>query len=1179
MRSEYRDNRDSLVFSDDKIELTLKAGGSVKGYFEIESNMGLEMEGLIYSSTIRMHIVNNSLAGNHMKVPFVFDASGMQPGDVLKGNFSIVSNMGEYVLPFVAMINHDIIESSIGNIKNLFHFTNLAKTDWDEAVRVFNLPNFKNIIPDSDTNYHNMYLGLVGRGNRNYNLEEFLVGINKKQMLEFTLDKDSIRIVEPQGTVSQTVEIDRNGWGYTMIAAKAEGDFIELKANKITEENFEGNKCYFEFLVHEKMLRSGINYGRITFRHLYGTMTLDVVVTNSAAVRKDITGHKRKSVRYSLLRHYIDYVSGKISQQKWVTLTEELLNHRANAGHDELENAMYQTHLLLIQERYNEAKWLLDHRISDGIEEASNELYCYYLYLMSLYNVDDYYTREVFENVKSIYEKDPDNWRVAWVLIHLSEEFKRNPARMYAFGIKQIARGCNSPLFYVEMVRLLNSIPSLLVHYDDDEQKLLLFAARKRLISPELQDHIAYHAGRQREYDAVSCKILTMLYDARNEATTLEAICSQLMKGGLTGPKYYRWYELGVENNFPITRLYENYMMSMDLLSDHAVARDVLIYFSYQSALPVEQTAYLYAYVVKNKDRMPDVYDMYIDNIRRFVIKQLYAERIGRDLAYLYQEVVMREMATVDNLRQFARILLMHCIRVSDPSICNVIVMDERLSGEMVYPVTAGVAYVALPSSDYTLLLEDTLGNRFYRTKEYVTERYFLPRKLLPQIEVYTEDSLLFDLYICEGKRDFITVTDRNVGRYKYLEQCEQTSERFSAAIRMPLIRYYFDHDDTLKVDEILENIEKDDVPAKDRDDLLYLMITRGFVDKAFEFAVYYGAEAVDAKTLVRISTLIIERDGQIENEKMLNLVYNAFERGKYNEVTLRYLVTYYKGLVKNLRNIWKAAEGFMVDTYSICETMISQTLVTGAYIGEEISILKGYVAGGARTELELRYLTYFAEEYFVHDRVVDDYMFLEMARIYENEGKLPTVCMLAFLKHFADEGNVRLLDENIKNHIRRYIHILYAEKKIVIPFMQAFREISGEAQEVSNLTMVEYHGEPGSRVVINYMLSGNSDNGHGYIREEMNNVYQGVFVKTFMLFFGETVQYYITEKNGTIEQLTESGTIEKNDSSDSGLVDRYTIVNDISIASTLRDYDTTLQLLEDYKYREYISNNLFSKQ
>lgn len=45
----------------------------------------------------------------------------------------------------------------------------------------------------------------------------------------------------------------------------------------------------------------------------------------------------------------------------------------------------------------------------------------------------------------------------------------------------------------------------------------------------------------------------------------LPAICSLLIKGNKSGPEYYLWYRRGVEQELRVTRLYEYYMMSVDL--------------------------------------------------------------------------------------------------------------------------------------------------------------------------------------------------------------------------------------------------------------------------------------------------------------------------------------------------------------------------------------------------------------------------------------------------------------------------------------------------------------------------------------------------------------------------------------------------------------------------------------
>ena len=144
---------------------------------------------------------------------------------------------------------------------------------------------------------------------------------------------------------------------------------------------------------------------------------------------------------------------------------------------------------------------------------------------------------------------------------------------------------------------------------------------------------------------------------------------------------------------------------------------------------------------------------------------------------------------------------------------------------------------------------------------------------------------------------------------------------------------------------------------------------------------------------------------------------------------------------------------------------------------------------------------------------------------------------------------------------------------------MQAFASISPESEELSKLSIVEYSGQPGSRVMINYFISSENSENYGYTREEMKEVYGGIYTKSFLLFFGETLQYYITEESGGMEELTQSGTASKNDVDSSDLADRFGLINDISMASTLKDYDTALRLLEEYKQKEYIADSVFFPQ
>ena len=96
------------------------------------------------------------------------------------------------------------------------------------------------------------------------------------------------------------------------------------------------------------------------------------------------------------------------------------------------------------------------------------------------------------------------------------------------------------------------------------------------------------------------------------------------------------------------------------------------------------------------------------------------------------------------------------------------------------------------------------------------------------------------------------------------------------------------------------------------------------------------------------------------------------------------------------------------------------------------------------------------------------------------------------------------------------------------------------------------------------------------YKTEEMQEVYGGVCFKDFVLFFGERLQYYIMEQWGGDEQLTESATLQKSDTGSAGLEGKFGLINDLSISTTLQDYETVDRLLAEYEYKEFMRNGLF---
>lgn len=226
-------DKGSLDFSCTRIEITMPKDEIYTGSFTILSAPGHLSEGYIYSNDIRMHLITDTFMGTNEEIGYSFSTRGLEEGDVVKGELYIISNQGEYYLPYVVSVEHSSLETSLGSIRNLFHFANLAKTNWDEAVKLFYNDEFVRLFQGNDRQYYKAYLGLSHFYGNEQNVEEFLLEINKKNPTEYILDKETIVIDEPYGDVEEYADITRNGWGYTFLNVSCDADFIILDRKSV----------------------------------------------------------------------------------------------------------------------------------------------------------------------------------------------------------------------------------------------------------------------------------------------------------------------------------------------------------------------------------------------------------------------------------------------------------------------------------------------------------------------------------------------------------------------------------------------------------------------------------------------------------------------------------------------------------------------------------------------------------------------------------------------------------------------------------------------------------------------------------------------------------------------------------------------------------------------------------
>ncbi len=1186
------DNREKpeyLEISCQNIELSAEPGEIVEDSFAIHA-ADKYTEGKIYSSDTRMRVYENTFSGEETQVAYCFDGTSVEAGSSIRGEFVVISNRGEYTIPYKVNVQKPRLQSSLGTIKNLFHFTNLAQTNWEESVALFYSRNFALILHKSDKNAVMSYTGLTRNEGNQQNVEEFLIEISKKSQIVYNFDIEGFLLEDVQDSIVKSVVIKRSSWGYGCVNIWIKGDFISTNRQQLNNEDFVDNKCVFDIYIDASRLHEGVNSGAVIFSDACNEYTIPVDILMEEEPEKRTDHRKHRQAVCGMSSAYVDMRLDKITMTQWIHRFEKELGVLLEIDEDSILYNLYRVQLLITKERFNEAKWYLD-MLEQRLSKEPSDIFqnCYYLYLTTLINCAEDYVKNVSDEIETIYANNALEWRLGLFVLQLNEDLIRNRELRWQFMEEMFENGCTSPMLLCEAVLLLLEHPTFLLKLDRFEENVLWHGARRQILKPELIEQLQYLAARKKEYSTLLVRILGEVYKSYGSPQTVASICHILILGDKKGVAYYPWYALGVEHSVRVTGLYEYYMMSLeldkygDIKGSVEIPKMVLMYFAYQSNLDYELNAFLYAYVIKNRDKYPDLEQSYRIAIERFVVDQIKLGHINENLAYLYKNMLAPQMVMDDTAYAFTPLLFMHRIYVDNPKVKNIVVIHEKVNGESSYPVVNCVCMIPIYGSEYKLFLQDENGNRFTKSIHYENKQLMEPKEQIGYISGYMQGRLSFDIYLCEVDKNYITISHENVRRFKSLAESPQVVENFKKEIRTKLLRFYYDNDMIGELDAFLEDVEADEMEAAERAEFIKYLISRGMFDKAYYWLKSFGVADVEPKSVARlVSKRLISKDYEYD-EFLVNVAHYIYKNMKYDENILRYLMINYDGRASELRKLWKSAVDLELDAKLILERILRQIVYTGIAIQDRDSMLTAYVQYEDHDALLVNgILLNIAYEYFVYEAITNSEVFDILYQKYIKRELTDRVCKLALLKFWAENIQNMEIPEDVA---RSFISELLNEE-VYFPFYVNLVEMVPELHYMKNSIFIEYRTQPQSQVYIHYAYDdGTVDEGSYEIRD-MKEMYDGIHVSIFQLFHGETIQYYITEnyleENGVVtEHVTQSGTLSGMSetsamSGKQGADDRFSILNDILLSISLHDEMTAQQLTEDYVYQDYCVRELF---
>ena len=1159
-----------LAFSEETIDLSVIEGRSEAGSFVIESTNQIKICGIVYSTNPRMECLNPHFEGEKVRIRYQFNSKGLTEGDACEGKFVIVCNQIEYSLSFCARITRLYAEASTGAVKSLDDFTRLAASNWDEAYHLFYNRNFLNTIPYDNVYERLTYEGFACARPSGQNMEEFLIGVNKKKPVSISVDKSEEIFMASKEPQSGCFTITKDNWGYTEIRLRTDCEFIKLSKPVLTLDDFIGKTYLYEYIIDASAMHAGRNFGRIYIDGVYQSFTIDITAgvrdddgsISGIAVTKDI-----KECMVGIMELYTGFRLKRIVTGVWANETISILNHLHALMPDEHMYELMKAQAFIINRQRQEAKWILDD-FKHSNPDKKAPIWGYYLYLMTLLEREPSYIDNMTHEVELIFYENPDSVLLFWVLLFLRNQYFDDNAGKLKDIKYWVLRGCSSPYLYIEAYYLISQDPYLIKELSVFELRILSWAVKKKALTKELAGAIFEAVDLAGGFDNRVYELLTAAYEICPEAEYVGIICSYLIKGHKNDTCFHKWFELGIENKLRLTGLYESYLITMDDRQISPVPKIIQMYFSYDNKLPYRKLAVLYNNIIAAKETEPEVYHKYRKAMGRFAMDQVQLRHIDDNLAVLYEDMLELGFINEELSAAFSDIIYTHKLIVFDKRIVRAIIYQNEMKEPQIVPVTDQCAYFELFSNDYVILFEDSRGYRYVKSISYRLQRLMDAEKYLDRCISLSPDRPQYIVSHFKNVRDYSDFTKGDLKLFKPVFYSESFSDSYKAVMGYRILKYCQLHDYEDYVRPFLQSIDFDILQKDARKYLIDMLVSNRLYEKAYDMAMEYGIDMLAAASQVVLCENALKVQ-HVDDDFMVQLAISAFKTGKYSDLVLKYLCENYTGPTDELINLWHAADKFSISSMKLDERILEQGIYTQIEPEKISDIFLEYYKRAGNDKLILAYISLVAHGYLHSGRCKADFIFDIIEKRFIGNRTLNDACQLALLKHFAEKTDITQAELEIEDTLLKY----YIYNNMYFDFFARLDYRLLEKYFIYDKAFLQYESTPGAHVVLHYSRD---EDGEEFNSEDMVEMYDGIYVKTFVIFFGELIRYYITEEHDNSIEVKESNRLTCNNIPGDNDHSRYDLINEMIISDTLSDETTLKSNIDEYKRLDAATKRLF---
>ncbi len=1165
-KGEFTYDTPEVVTSVEELTFSVIAGTHKTETFVVTNIRGTKVKGFGATYDLRVDFLP-FFEGTENELAVEVDAREMVPGEHITGELMIVTDCGERILPYDIEVVAPTLVDDEGAIRDYYTLQQRIESQPEHGVDLFLSPEFHDAFLYRDERGQLLYDTLIHKNTKLQSLEEFLVGMGKKDPIRFEVSKSSLSYDIDQTDIHDSIQIRVNTWGHAGIHILSTVDFIEPHTHALWTDEFERGRDILEFTIKADMISAGRHTGEIVLQSPYEERRVSIHVHHqSGATERKVRLAKKKAIAM-MYRTYLAY------EEKRISTTEYLDFLSKHSDIQEMSSGAYALAVkgyiaVMLKEEENvldflrQAETIQIPSTGSTFEEVESYILIQYVKALSSSRDEDY--AELSRQLHMYYDNGYQSGILVYILTKADKRYRS--MRLLEADIRdQIEAGANSPLLYSVLMRAYRQDTTLVATLDRVTVATVNYGRKQDLATKEISMAVSFLAERMSHFHPLVFSILQSLYTFFVMTDTLRAICGMLIRGEIRDQRYFSWFEKGVRRHLRLTDLFEYYMYTLDPRYAGMLPDAILSYFQYENHLNDRCKAYLFAYIVKNKQRRKDVYSDYEEQMHTFTMRQLSAHKISEDLAVLYTEFIHEDRIDEDIARELPYVMYTCRLRCDDRRMDRVIVMHMETGEETEYSLEDGQALVNIYTPDTLILFLDERGRYFCESVDYTIT------KLLDMdaygLTCYRQGSRLPRLIVhlaykaqksAKKDEDQIRVLTDSLTYGKLRPHMREK-------VLLSLYDTYKNSQDKEKFRDILAAIDPATLKRERIGEVATSCILVGMYDEAQKMLLRYGATECDPKMLIKLLLIRISAcDGELE-PVLLKWAYLIYQKGYYDREAMIYLRRHYIGGLSTLQRLYdkcKHMPDVGVDE-DINERLLAQVLFVGADATAYEDIYLEYMKNGENRMLVKAYLSQIAYDYVVDKADITEPLFVKIEKeaMYEKD----TVMVLAVLRHYRHETDPATKQrEFIEWNLERF-----ANEGMIFAFMKDYIGKVKVPYEIENQVLIQYYSGTDQPVYLCKELPDGSTKMH-----PMRQVFPGVFIYEMTLFYGEESQCCIYEEE--TEEKTEMVTVRRPDTSVT-VPGFFQMVNQMAEAKDKGDdtrYDT---LRRQYEKDHRIAESLFT--